>query len=635
MTGGRTGTALAVAILCVFLAVKVAYAAVVAPATEIPFVLAVFVIPLLCAVPRTRRLVVRHRWAALAVQALLTWVPFAWFGSVWVEGLGGLLAGLVLLVLPGRAPWLLAGLTLVVDVVVRVAVVGLNPAFPPLGALIWAVVVFVDDGLGFFGPVRLAQIVADVDEARDRAAGVAVARERLEAARLLQVAAGDRLAEVAALITAARRALDTDPAQARTCMGTAGTVARAAVTRVRAVVIDPRGTEVSVPDRRSSAAALGSRLAYATVVVFVCAYAIQGVNNAVPAGYSPGRLAVVVGVLVVFLGLQLHHSWPRSGSRPATWALTLGLQTVALYGIFAVHLGDLSVLAPFLAGSMLLLIRGPWRWAAYAGVVVTWPALFATVRLYGISDADRHNTFLVLYYGAGIAGTGLAVYVLGRLAAEAQYLEHLRDELATAAAMTERLRVARDVHDLLGLGLSALALKADLIDRLVDRDPPRALAELAEMARICAAARADIRLVTGERGRLLLAADLAAAQQILTSAGIDVSLLVDVEPPSVADETLAPVLREAVTNVLRHADARTCTIELVSGDGTLRLRVVNDASTQRAPTRGAAGRGLANLDARVRAAGGRLTAGREGERFVLTAELPWRTGPQMRHPAGA
>ena len=61
----------------------------------------------------------------------------------------------------------------------------------------------------------------------------------------------------------------------------------------------------------------------------------------------------------------------------------------------------------------------------------------------------------------------------------------------------ERLRIARDVHDLLGLGLSAIALKSDLIGRLIGRDDAQAAAEMGEMSRICASSRADIRLVTG------------------------------------------------------------------------------------------------------------------------------------------
>src|SRR5262249_61761434 len=98
-------------------------------------------------------------------------------------------------------------------------------------------------------------------------------------------------------------------------------------------------------------------------------------------------------------------------------------------------------------------------------------------------------------------------------------LEVLRGELARTAVLDERLRVARDTHDLLGLGLSAIALKADLINRLIGRDDAGARAEMGELARTCAAARADMRLVTGEARDLPLEAELAAARKLLASAG--------------------------------------------------------------------------------------------------------------------
>jgi signal transduction histidine kinase len=122
---------------------------------------------------------------------------------------------------------------------------------------------------------------------------------------------------------------------------------------------------------------------------------------------------------------------------------------------------------------------------------------------------------------------------------------------ARRAAVRERARVARDVHEL--MGLSAIALKADLIGR--DNTP--AGAEMKEMCRICAAARADIRLVTGAGQRLSLPGELGAAKRILASVGIQVSGDIPEQPlPGPADEAPAPVLREAITNILRHARSR-------------------------------------------------------------------------------
>jgi signal transduction histidine kinase len=202
-----------------------------------------------------------------------------------------------------------------------------------------------------------------------------------------------------------------------------------------------------------------------------------------------------------------------------------------------------------------------------------------------------------------------------------------RDESARAAAAGERLRLARDVHDLLGMGLSAVALKADLVGALIGRDNARAAAEIDQMSRICAAARADVRLVATTSARLSLVGELAAAGQILADAGIQVRATPPARPlPTAADAALALVLREAVTNILRHTAATTCTIEVSAGEQALRLRISNDGAIRTRsggdPAGHGGGRGLANMTARVEAAGGRLTHRQTEGRFALTAQIP-------------
>ena len=176
------------------------------------------------------------------------------------------------------------------------------------------------------------------------------------------------------------------------------------------------------------------------------------------------------------------------------------------------------------------------------------------------------------------AALGLLVFGLTRLAQLAVQLDNLRDELARQAVAGERLRVARDTHDLLGLGLSAIAMKADLIGKLIGRDDARAGDEIAELARICATARADMRLVAGEARDLPLDAELAAARGVLASAGIDVRAWVSADPPPEAAAVLVPVVREAVTNILKHSSASYCVLEMTADASLLRLLIRNDGS---------------------------------------------------------
>jgi len=191
----RQAAVFPVAVIGLLLAVKVSWAAFYGGAGQVLFTVALFVLPLLYAFPGGRRLLTRYRWPVLGVQAVLTWVPFAVFGGQWVVGLGGLLAGLVLLLLAGPVSWLLAGLLLAADVAVRAGVTGLEFT-PAWSGVVWTIVAFADDGLWFFGMVRLAQVVAEVGQARRQSAELAVARERLQAARALQAAVGERLAGV-------------------------------------------------------------------------------------------------------------------------------------------------------------------------------------------------------------------------------------------------------------------------------------------------------------------------------------------------------------------------------------------------------------------------------------------------------
>lgn len=281
-----------------------------------------------------------------------------------------------------------------------------------------------------------------------------------------------------------------------------------------------------------------------------------------------------------------------------------------------------GALAGFLAASGLLLIPGRWRWVWFAAVLTSWPILEVELSLRGYVVSSDKRFPALIFNAAALGAFTLMAYGLTRLSRAAVQLERLRAELSQLAVLQERLRISRDVHDLLGLGLYAIALKSDLTVRLIGCDDARAAVELAELGRICAAARADMREVTEDGRRLSVAAELTAAGQILSSAGIEVAADVPDRPlPEPADTVLAPVLREAVTNVLRHSTATRCTIELAAAESSLRLRVSNDGvGAASAGRRG--GRGLANLAERVHAAGGRMTCGQVDGRFDLVADVP-------------
>ncbi|WP_323100208.1 sensor histidine kinase [Intrasporangium sp. YIM S08009] len=185
------------------------------------------------------------------------------------------------------------------------------------------------------------------------------------------------------------------------------------------------------------------------------------------------------------------------------------------------------------------------------------------------------------------------------------------------ALVAERERVARDVHDVLGHSLTVVTVKAELAERLVDLDPERAKRELAEIQVLSRQALAEIRETVGGLRQARLDNELASARTALAGAGIQA--LVPEDPAAVDPRhrtVLAWVLREAMTNVVRHSDADACWVELDSN----RLTVRDDGrGLEDRPE----GNGIRGIRERVEAAGGRLSlaTGPEGHGTVLEVTL--------------
>ena len=202
------------------------------------------------------------------------------------------------------------------------------------------------------------------------------------------------------------------------------------------------------------------------------------------------------------------------------------------------------------------------------------------------------------------------------------------DEVRRLAALAERERIGRDLHDQLGHTLAMVALKADLAAKLVGRDAAAAGREIGDVGDIARDALAQMRQAVSGIRAARIAAELAAARLLLETDGIglDVAMAQDALGDDLAPEVecaLALVLREAVTNVQRHARARRARIELARDDDGIRLRVVDDG-------RGGAmvpGTGIAGMRQRVAALGGRLQIDGRPGRTCLEAFVPVQGRP--------
>ncbi|MFF1611644.1 sensor histidine kinase [Amycolatopsis sp. NPDC058278] len=230
---------------------------------------------------------------------------------------------------------------------------------------------------------------------------------------------------------------------------------------------------------------------------------------------------------------------------------------------------------------------------------------------------------------AGVAGAvtaGVAALTLFGLGTSARLVAE-RDaevrELKRQAIAEERKRFSRDLHDLLGLSLSAITLKGELVDRLMPARPAQAKDELAELLVMSRRALADVRTIAAGYRELSLEKECRAAADVLSAAGTRVTVArsgVDDLPPRVAT-TLATALREGVTNVVRHSTASWCAFSVSTEDGTAWLEIVNDGAAGPAGGGADSGAGLRNLRDRINVLNGTLTteAGPDGTHRLLVA----------------
>ena len=272
--------------------------------------------------------------------------------------------------------------------------------------------------------------------------------------------------------------------------------------------------------------------------------------------------------------------------------------------------GSLFLYAVIMAGAAF-----PWRRAVPALVLLA--VLAAAIELIrGESVTASTGQFLndLLVGFAAVAG---------RLLVEAnQQLSQAREQIARLAVGEERLRFARDLHDLLGHSLSVIALKSELAGRLIKNTPGLAAHEIEDIEKVARDALREVReAVTGYR-QPTLAAELAGAHEVLTAAGIEYHVDHDHVPlPPAVEAVLAWTVREGVTNVMRHSQAKRCAVRIINKDGHATAEVIDDG-------RGGtpeAGSGLRGLEERVRERGGTLIAEPlPHEGFRLRVTLPLR-----------
>jgi two-component system sensor histidine kinase DesK len=203
-----------------------------------------------------------------------------------------------------------------------------------------------------------------------------------------------------------------------------------------------------------------------------------------------------------------------------------------------------------------------------------------------------------------------------------------QSEQAMAAAL-ERERIARDLHDLLGHTLSVIVIKSELAAKLADRDPERAAVEIRDVERISRQALQEVRgAIYGYRD-LTVEQELASGRSALEAAGVALDVdVAQLETDDAVERVVALAVREALTNVLRHAKARSCVVKASGAGRTMTLTIQDDGVGGVA----AEGTGLAGMRARLAEVGGTVTRdGAHGTTLTITVPV----GQSTRRPAVA
>ncbi|MCX6465795.1 MAG: histidine kinase [Pseudonocardiales bacterium] len=381
-------------------------------------------------------------------------------------------------------------------------------------------------------------------------------------------------------------------------------------------------------ERRVRSARRFGRIGLASTLLYLLLVPIPVFTGGLRPGFVPLMLALYVAGFALHLW-RIRELVDSPGRPAAPWftitASVLGL-AVTLTGLGS---GALGFTWALLGGVLLGDIVGGQRarvtavWVLSATVVTGVAGWWVTGLIYPTDEASQ--AFRVMTVAVAVLYVGgmwiLDVERLWWLKAVID-LDGARRTAAELATARERLRLADDLHDLLGHALEVVAFKSELAARLQAVDGDRARAEMEEVQRVARQSLSEVRAMVRDTRATDLVAELAGARAVLDSAGV--VLVVRGDPATVdptARNVLGRVLREAMTNVLRHAEPSHCTITIEVVDGVARLRVDNDGALP--PDRDDPGTGLTALRRYLHEHAGRLDAGLTPEGvFRLDAELP-------------
>ena len=354
-------------------------------------------------------------------------------------------------------------------------------------------------------------------------------------------------------------------------------------------------------------------------------FLVLPIRDLLDSNLSLPRLLIAFVAIAVFVAVYLWlvlgsflGGFGRSNASPSAVIVALGVLTLLVLFLSVFYSGAWLYFLIFSATSSAM--RLPTRQSIW-----TILGLMVLAILVGWFTGSVWQNMMTIELLVG--GTGLSMVGMRRMIFTIMELRAAREEVARLAVSEERLRFARDLHDLLGHSLSLIALKSELAGRLLPDAPEKAVGEVQDIEDTAREALREVREAVAGYRRPTLATELEGAREMLAAAGIGCRIEnIDGNLSPQADTVLAWTVREGVTNVIRHSRADHCEIRVAREGAEARAEVVDDgpgpllaASNGWSPD----GSGLRGLAERVEEVGGRFEYGpREEGGYLLGVGLP-------------
>ncbi|WCF08295.1 sensor histidine kinase [Paenibacillus thiaminolyticus] len=323
-----------------------------------------------------------------------------------------------------------------------------------------------------------------------------------------------------------------------------------------------------------------------------------------------GSLLLLLSFLVSFyIGL-----WHRNGYLLA--AVLAGLATTALIGMY---IDPNLLIFGFIFADLIGRSKSKW----HIGIAIAAIALMFILvcGVYG----KRTDNFLFLPLMIVQLLFPIVIYIIEKTKRLQSKLDAANQQLEKYIQQEERQRIARDLHDTLGQTLMMIKLKCELANKWVDKDPMQAKEELKDILYTSRIALKQVRELVSDMKFISLAHEIEHCRKLLHTAGIELDIVENGRPPllaSVEETMIALAVREAATNIVKHSQAKQCTIRLETVDNLYCVSITDDG-VGLLPT--ATGNGIQSMKERMQALHGTFTASSSpGGGTALSMQLPLR-----------